>query len=219
MNTIPQITKQIISNKPFLSEMISSDLVNLTALARNIREEIEKETLEAVSLGSVIMALKRYKDENENRKLDIVGSGVQIEKIMVISDLVEFTFNNISKSGEKQKKLSELTSSNGLSFLSYIKGMYELTIISNKKYEKEIYKIYADDTKVGHAKSMSALIMQLPLGNLETSGLYYYIFKQLAWDGIPISEVISTQNELIILIKDIYIDKAFSLINKLRTKN
>jgi len=56
------------------------------------------------------------------------------------------------------------------------------------------------------------------LGNTEQPGLYYYIFKKLAWDGINILEVVSTSNEFTILLKDEDIDKAFSVIKHLKTK-
>ena len=47
-------------------------------------------------------------------------------------------------------------------------------------------------------------------------GIYYYVFQKLSWDGINISQVISTSNEFTILVSEDEVDNAFSVINKLK---
>lgn len=218
MRTIPQITKDIISRRPFLLSMIPAGLINLTALARSIKNEIEEITLEEVKLGSIVMALKRYAVEITPPIIELEGSINQINNIMVISNLVEFTFSGNTNDGTRQEQLSSLNKYDGLSFLSYIKGMHEVTIISDSKYEKDIEKIYAKNHLISKMNNMSGIILQLPANNEDMPGLYYYIFQQLAWEGIPISEVVSTQNELMLLVKEDYIEEAFLLIKKLQSK-
>jgi hypothetical protein len=46
-------------------------------------------------------------------------------------------------------------------------------------------------------------------------GVYSYILKALAWDGIPVIEVVSTSNEFTIILEDRNIDPAFGLIKRL----
>ena len=58
-------------------------------------------------------------------------------------------------------------------------------------------------------------------GNLDlvfdTPGIYYYVFQKLSWEGININQVISTSNEFTILVSESEVDKAFSVINKLKS--
>ena len=42
------------------------------------------------------------------------------------------------------------------------------------------------------------------------------MFKRLAWEDINIAEVISTTNEFTIVIEDRDIDRAFSVIQKMK---
>ena len=44
--------------------------------------------------------------------------------------------------------------------------------------------------------------IKLPKENLEQSGIYYFILKQLAWADISLQEVISTTNEMTIVVKE-----------------
>ena len=48
-------------------------------------------------------------------------------------------------------------------------------------------------------------------------GIYYYVFQKLSWEGININQVISTSNEFTILVSESEVDKAFSVINKLKS--
>ncbi|MEN8186017.1 MAG: hypothetical protein ABFR05_02680 [Bacteroidota bacterium] len=217
MKTIPQLTREIISRKPFLLELIAENLINLTALARSIQPEIENINREKVSVGSILMALKRHQEIITGKAKKIEECISYINNVMLISNLTEFTFSSVTNEGKKQSMLSQIRKIDSHAFLSYIKGVYELTIITDSNHEEDIERIYKNDKKTGKEKNMSALILQLPPDNIDVMGLYYYIFKQLAWDGIPISEVVSTQNELILIIKEIYIEQAFLLIQRLRT--
>jgi hypothetical protein len=48
------------------------------------------------------------------------------------------------------------------------------------------------------------------------AGFYYYILKQLAWDGINIVEIISTSSEFTLIVAMEDIDKTFSVLMKLK---
>ncbi|MCK5824187.1 MAG: hypothetical protein KAG96_02140 [Ichthyobacteriaceae bacterium] len=218
MRTIPQITQDIINRKPFLLELMAKDLINLTALARSIKNDVEIITKENVTIGSILMALKRYVDKINVQAQKLEESVNSINNVMLISNLTEYTFTNVEHEEVKQSDLSKIRSVDNRAFLSYIKGVYELTIIIDSKHETEVDKIYKTDKLIGKTTNMSALIIQLPPNNESTSGLYYYIFKQLAWIGIPISEVVSTQNELILIIQESLVEQAFMLVQALKTK-
>jgi len=56
----------------------------------------------------------------------------------------------------------------------------------------------------------------LPQNNYKIAGLYYQFFKQLAWNGVTVYEVVSTSNEITILVEDAVIEKAFSAIKSLK---
>ena len=47
-------------------------------------------------------------------------------------------------------------------------------------------------------------------------GLYYFILKELAWEGINIVEIVSTSHEFTLLVNDEDIDKAFLVIKKFK---
>ena len=51
---------------------------------------------------------------------------------------------------------------------------------------------------------------------MEQSGIYYFILKQLAWANIPLQEIISTTNEITLVVKEEDINKTFSILIDLK---
>ncbi|MNY34064.1 hypothetical protein D3C86_1683760 [compost metagenome] len=52
--------------------------------------------------------------------------------------------------------------------------------------------------------------------NSEVYGIYYYILKHLAWEGLNIVEIVSTANEFTIIVKQDHVDKAFKVLMQLK---
>jgi aspartokinase len=52
--------------------------------------------------------------------------------------------------------------------------------------------------------------------NTETYGVYYYIMKHLAWEGINIEQVVSTANEFTAIVASKDIDEAFKILMQLK---
>ena len=65
--------------------------------------------------------------------------------------------------------------------------------------------------------NLCSISFKLPEENVSIPGIYYFVFQKLSWDGINISQIISTSNEFTILVAESEVDKAFSIINKLKS--
>ena len=84
-------------------------------------------------------------------------------------------------------------------------------VISDKY--SEVFKEYFRNEKMIASKSeLSSLTISLPEENYKLAGIYYYIFRDLAWAGINILEVISTTNEFTLVVDDKNVEKAFRMI-------
>ena len=76
--------------------------------------------------------------------------------------------------------------------------------------------MFKNEKLIGLKDCLSTITLNLPEGNSKIVGLYYQIFKRLAWDNVTLYEVISTTNEFTILVEDHLVDKAFSVIKGLK---
>jgi aspartokinase len=96
------------------------------------------------------------------------------------------------------------------------RGMFESNIIISTSEQESILKAFENETRIGLQDKLSAISIYLPKGNSKIAGLYYQIFKRLAWEKITLYEVVSTTNEFTIVVEDDLVDKAFSVIKRLK---
>ena len=217
MITIAQIVDDIISRKPLLEELLSENLVNLSALARNIQAEIEQKLGKDINHSAILMALKGYTsklDLSINIKLKKTIS--QLGEITVRSMLSDYTFRNSDKMAGKQQELLKLISEERDCFYTFSQGIYETTIIISSAYKDALEKVFESESLVAKKDDLSSVTLKLPADNFELAGLYYFILKKLAWENINIIEVISTTNEFTVIVEE---SKAAQTFNALKSLN
>lgn len=217
MSSISKVTEDIINRSPFLREAMTENLINISALARKIKPEIEKDTGKEVKEGAIVMAIKRMTPGVYHRidlKINNVIGG--IGDFLVRSDLVDFTFENSESLRVSQGNLIQLMKDDKDSFFAVCKGITETTYILNSKYSDDVKRIFGNEVLKAHSTDLSSITVKLPETNIETYGVYYYIMKHLAWDGINIEQVVSTSNEFTAVVKSVDIDDAFKILMQLK---
>ena len=76
--------------------------------------------------------------------------------------------------------------------------------------------IFKEEELINSMSKLASITIKLPKTNLEQSGIYYFILKQLAWANIPVQEVISTTHEITLVVKEKDINKTFSILIDLK---
>lgn len=212
MKTVPNAVEKIIQKTPFLEEALSEGLINLSALARKLKSEIEEEVLKKVKEGSIMMALKRLpkqiKTESKVRQIFRKRN-----ELIIRSNLFVVTVLNTDFPFEKHKEIVSYLS-NQQYFLTITQGIFETTIIASNELKEKVEKIVNKQRIISSLDELSSITIRLPGKIVLTPGVYYSILKYLAWKGINIVEVVSTFSEFTIILQDKYVDKAFSVLKR-----
>jgi hypothetical protein len=214
MITIPEITKEIVSKEPFLEEAIAQGIINYSALARVLKPQIEEKLLKRIQTGAILMALKRLKSKILPKN-DLKKIITKTPEMIVRSDLIEYTFVN---SGLVLKKISVILSEiadEKRYFITMTQGVFETAIIVSSYWQKNIELDLNGEQIVSRLTNLSSITLKLPEENVFVPGVYYFILKALAWEGINIIDVVSTNSEFTIILKDLEVDRAFSILNKI----
>lgn len=217
MKTIAQIVEDIISQRPFLEELMEEDLINYTSLARNIQNEVESIVGREINTSAITMALKRYIPQVDFQlKHQLNKASAELGDITVRSNLSDYTYRNSVSFVENQKKLLELVSKREDVFFTFSQGVYEVNIVISSNFTDEIEAVFKTENQLSKLEQLSSVTMRLPSANVKVIGLYYHILKKLAWAKINIVEVISTTNEFTIIVEEKDIGNAFNVIKDLR---
>ncbi|MET2983662.1 hypothetical protein [Aureibaculum conchae] len=213
MKTIQQAVTAIINKTPFIEEALYDKLINVSSLARVIKPEVEKLLRKDIKEGAIMMAINRLSPSSvlkirKNIRKIAFSSGDFIMR----SDLCDYTYKNTPTLVPKITKLLNDIGNDSDNFFTISQGVFETSIVVSKKIESKIENIFKDEEILWSATNLASLTIKLPKTNVEQSGIYYFILKQLAWANISVQEVISTTNEITIVVKETDIKQTFSIL-------
>ena len=213
MVTIPNAVEEVIKKKPFLESALVEGLINLSALARQLKPDIEKKVGKEVNDSAVIMALNRLVPRLELLSTMKFKKVVEnIGDIIVRSNLADIAFANSATLFERQAELLDRVRTMKEVFCTFSQGISETTLVVSSSILGLVEEIFARETLIARSENLSSITVKLPAENTVCPGVYYYIFKELAWDNINIAEVISTTNEFTVVLSDADIHRAFTIL-------
>lgn len=217
MKTIASCVEEIISTQPYIEEALHQEIINYSALANVLKTNVSNILRKEVKSGAIMMALRRYNQSS------IVNHTFQLKKvfsnlgdIIVRSDLSDFTFKNSHTLINCHTKVLDCIDSKHHIFYTFTRGVFESNIIISSVESYNVLDNFKNELQIGYQENLSAISISLPKENSKVIGLYYHIFKKLAWEGVTIYEVISTTNEFTIVVENHIVDKAFSVIKNLK---
>lgn len=219
MIKISDVIEKHIQETPLLEQLLQKGLINITALARELKTDVESKLKKEVQLGAMVMAIKRMNfsgsiintEERTNRK-NIFGD------IILRSDLAHYSYENSSTLRHGIIELIQILKDHKEIYFTFAQGVFESTIIISEAFAAESEQIFIKEKVTNQISNLSAITIKLSEENVQIPGLYYMILKNLAWEDINLIEVISTAHEFTIIVDDENIDRAFRVIKRIKTK-
>jgi len=214
MKTIAQVVNTIISRKPFLAESLAEGIINISSLSRLILPEVEELMQKTVQNGAVVMVLNRFTHQVDlQASLRIRKIFKKIGNIIVRTNLSAICVRNSENLVDKQRQIIHIAIAQTDVFYTFVQGVFESTMVISSVIVVQCIKIMQEETIVDQKHDLSSITLKLPVGSINQPGIYYFILRSLAWEGINIIEVISTSHEFTIVVKQHDVDKAFSALN------
>ncbi|MBI3133872.1 MAG: aspartate kinase [Bacteroidetes bacterium] len=219
MDRLSKIIDKLVNQSPFIQEAIAEGLINISSLARKLNPEIQKILGKEVSDSAIIMAIKRMPPgANQKIELKIKNFMRELGDLIVRSNLIKYTFKNyVGISQDQAKFLSQIKDISD-NFYTVSRGVSETTIITNAQFAEKIEKMFQQDSLISELGNLSAITMKLPAINTEISGVYYYLLKKIAWEGINLAEVISTTNEFTVVVDTKIVSHTFTVLMDLKSE-
>jgi hypothetical protein len=217
MKTIAACVESIVLEQPFLEEGLSQGIINYSALAEVLQNQVSKTLAKPVKTGAIMMALRRFKDSLTVSKpyYGLNTLLAQLGDITLRSNLSDFTFKNSETLINSQSDILKTIEKRNHIFYTFTRGILESNIIISSTEKDAVLKSFKNEDCLAIKENLSAISLLLPKQNTKVAGLYYQILKRLAWQNVSLYEVISTTNEFTIVIEDVFVDNAFSIIKNL----
>ena len=215
MITVPQLVGEIVGNSPILSENFGEGLINYSSLARKLRPEIENKLFKKVTVGSIIMALKRLHPAHSAAGKQLTEVLGKITDLSMRSNLAALTFANSPTLYECQSGLLSAAAKTSNSFLTISQGIYETSIFISRNLLPEAEKIFQNETNKLRAEGLSSITLILPKEAIDTPGIHYSVFKKLFGSGVNVFDTVTSFTELTIFLRSEDTERAFAVLKKL----
>lgn len=216
MVSISHTVENIIKHRPYLSESLAAGIINVSSLARQLQPEIERALQKEVNTGAIVMSLNRlapYLQVREQVQLNKLLSSMG--DIILRSNLCDYTFKNSPTLLECHIEVLKNLVKNDEIFYTMVQGVFETNLVISDTMERLIADYFKDEVCLFKQSGLSSVTLKLPKGNSMQAGFYYTIMKELSWEGINLTEVISSTNEFTVVVDNILIDKTFVVLKNI----
>ncbi|MHA2029059.1 MAG: hypothetical protein ACW99Q_06700 [Candidatus Kariarchaeaceae archaeon] len=221
MTSISQVIEELIEDRPFLESALSQGIINFGKLADTLIVELESDRRldkKRITHSSIMMALRRLgkKLNKQFGELQAITENVfELELYNTRYGLFQLTVKRNLENWEKLMHLYKQMEIDRGDFLTITQGIYEITIISNQRFQKDIENLFADAEILNRDKNLASISLRIPRDSIETPGLIYFVTKQLFWDNLNIIEVVSTFTEITFIVKEIDLPDVMKSLRKL----
>lgn len=212
MKTITDCVHDIIKHQPFLEDALYRDIINFSSLATDLQPQVEKIMRKPVKPGSIIMALRRYHPKRIKNLENLRNLG----DIVVRSGITEYTFLNSNTILDSQANLLNSVKDKSKTYFTYSSNFQESNILVSSSLKEIVEEHFKEETCISVMDDLSSMSIALPDDSAKSIGLYFYIFRLLAYEGIPVFEIISTSNYFTLFLEKEYVNSAFLLLNEIK---
>lgn len=213
MVTISHIVKKLTENKPFLLESLGKGIISYGNLAEELKPKIEKELGKNVKESAIIMALRRYSEEL-NEKYSLKDFNFSSEVIMK-TNICDINLIKTPSLLAKIKSLYNMVNLERGDFLEIIIGNNEVSIAISEKHKDKVLSVLKGEKILNKEFDLVALTIVFSEDFIYTPGIIFQVIRKLVWENINILEIISTLTELTFIISKKDSIKSYEVLQEL----
>lgn len=213
MVTISHIVQKIVDKRIFIQESMNKNIISYASLAKQLQPEIEEELEKTVKRHAIEMALRRYKEQLQQKHKTI--SFDYSSDIIMKTQVCDIAVSRSPTLLNKLKKMYDMVDFEKGDILNAIQGSCEVSIVTNERYKQRFLDILKNENVLNIEEHLISLTMTFSKEFLYTPGVIFNIIRNIAWDNINIFEIVSTNTELTFIIHKKDAMKGYKALEKL----
>lgn len=213
MVTISRIVEKMIKENPALEIALAKDIISYSKLARYLHDEVQKEFGKSATDAAIMQALKRLREKSE--KLYEKKTKFYALELNTNSNIVSITIGKTNKLPQIMQSIYGMKELEEGFVLNATHGNQQTTLLLSKILEHKVNELLEGERIIAKVDNLSQLSVRFDEQMFEAPGFIVYVLKELTWNNINIIEIVSTYTELIIIVKNEDLMKAYNIVQKL----
>ncbi len=198
MIKIKDIVEETIKKDREALLCLSRGILNLSSYARSIHQTVEEKTKKQVEESTIVMALSRLRPYIKDTGVlveDITIDGLTI-KTPLCEIVYEKTEQNIAKLSSLEKKFNRKSDE----WFIFTQNTNSIIILCSERLVTILRK-HIDDKPILLMGGLAAVGLSLSKDYHSKPNVIFSILNKIAYKNIPLTEVLSTWGEVILVFK------------------
>lgn len=205
--------QQVVENSDFARKGLSQGLLNISAYAKAIHDEVEELCKKEIkNESSIVMALSRY--GRQLQKQHYTEPDLKIQNIVSRSHLVEFAYTKTPEIQERLATLNLLESIKSAPFFVSTVGLAEVAIILDMSLADVVKGHFGMIQPLIQTNSLASLTMQVGIETIDMPGQSASVLGLLASRHITVVEYTTSPTELNIILYEKDVSSAYQLLHR-----
>lgn len=205
---VAKIVRDYVDTHPSIKDCLKDDLINLSALSRQIMKERGLTTMEAT-----LVACRRYKDTSPRHNERTIKTTLAKSKVEMSSKVAIVTLRNDWQIyGKLQGFLRKALSEGHVPKL--IQGSKAITLITDENTAQSVEEELGKNNLLGFDKGLVEISVTSPESIRTTPGIISYLYGSLSSNGINVVETMSTYTDTIFIVEPDDMMRAFEVLTK-----
>ncbi|MCI5108240.1 MAG: hypothetical protein MRY49_00125 [Candidatus Pacebacteria bacterium] len=170
--------------------------MNLSAYAKQIKNNVEEVTFKDVKTTGIVVALSRLQKDIKN--IHPMIQDVKINNITTKSPLSELVYEKSSRLLEKLTLLHEKIKTGNDDFFTVILSTSEITVICSDRIKKEVQDTLVEKPRMIQNK-LASIGLSFDPKYYDMPNIIYSLLRKIAKEKILLAETITTHTEIIFI--------------------
>lgn len=211
MVTITEATRTILMEDDVALQAMNEGLLNFSAYAQKILQQVEEKTFKKVNKGTVVVALTRISQEESG--FTNLRPQVSLDDLSIKSPLCDISFAKTTETREKLASLYQKITVPENAFFTVTQSMTEITVIAPQSLFDAIVEHFGQEPKASY-RDRVGMTVRFSQEYLPVPNVLYTIQAALAVHKINFTEVISTYTEFSFIINKEDLEVATQALQK-----
>lgn len=200
MIKVASLVESFIREDDIAMQAMQYGIMNFSEYARVLHPKIEKKLLKKVDIKTIVTALSRLSTSLKGgRQINTI----KIKNLSIYSDLTELT---VEKTANNREIFRNLHDNSNKSYFVTVESLSSISIIATKESIDNAKKLLHENEMLVEFDDLTGISLIIEISSSEkpltlTPNTTYEILSKLAVKNINVVEIISTANELTLIIE------------------
>jgi len=196
--SVPEAVREIITRNRSIYDCMKMDVINYTALAVKIQDDVEKTIGNSVNLNTIVVAIKRYADSFDEKEGISEEPVLKDARLTLTDGIMGIQWNMVDAGEEMARMLNEFQKEFSDSEFFRFGDSFRILAEDSDRVRRMFHNLPKENQ---YNSGLAKIKVAVPEGH-SRSNVMAFVTEILHYNGIDMADALFTQDGLVIVLKE-----------------